>query len=131
MNLIGNYLKVLYNKYANTDNQKAITYTLDKNIVKATGEYYVEDLYSASNSLNDGRKDETNKNFLLDTIQKFSSQDNQNSQDNKLFKSSDIFKIVKNQMSKDTFYKKLNIVEAEGHITKVRKGEYQVITKNQ
>lgn len=131
----GNYLKVLYNKYASTDNQKAITYTLDNSKIKSTGHFYVEDLYLEKAPITDGRVDFTNKNVLLNTIEEFLSQDNQGSQDsqnNYTFKTSDIIEIlVPHKMSKDTYHNKLKSLVRDGDVRKLKKGEYELIAKNQ
>lgn len=131
----GNYMKVIYNKYANTDNQKSITYSLDNNIIQKTGTCYAEDFYKENYKQEDGRIDDSNKSIILNTIQNFlknkstDSQDNQDSQEDK-FKSKDILDLVSVEMSKDTFYRQLKKLTEEGQVSKLRGGKYKLNFKN-
>lgn len=124
----GKYLCMLFNKYIETDNTKAILYKINEdNWLEKLGEANIFKLYS--NTKPDKRQDSTNKDLIYNYFQSQSSQGSQN------VSSKDLMKIFVNNftqtMSKDTLYKSLDKLLEEGKIEKPEKGVYQLKIENE
>lgn len=124
----GKYLCMLYNKYIQTDNTKAILYKINEdNWLEKQGEANIFRLYSTTKT--DYRQNSTNKNLIFDFFQ------NQKSQGSQDISSADLMEAFVNNdiktMSKDTLYKSLDKLQEEGKIEKPEKGVYQLKIENE
>lgn len=124
----GKYLCMLYNKYIETDNTKAILYKInEENWLEKLGEANRFHLYSTTKP--DKRQDSTNKDLIYNYCQSLSSQGSPTTS------SADLMKMfVSNDtktMAKDTLYKSLDKLQEEGKIEKLEKGVYQLKIENE
>ncbi|HLV64126.1 AAA family ATPase [Galbibacter sp.] len=121
----GNYAFMLYNKYIENDESTAFLYKINENgwfdYLETSNKY---DLYK--HTKRDGRKDDTNLNLIYDYIKSKSSTDST------MVKSKELIStfVSTSTMSKDTLYKKLDIIENEGALEKIKKGLYEIKNDN-
>jgi hypothetical protein len=124
----GKYFCMLYNKYVETDDTKAILYKItEENWLEKLGEVNRFQLYSETKP--DKRQDSTNKDLIYNYCQSQSSQGSQG------ISSSDLMTMfvsnVTQTMSKDTLYKSLDKLKEEGKINQLKKGVYQIKIQNE
>lgn len=124
----GKYFCILYNKYVETDDTKAILYIItEENWLEKLGEVNRFQLYSETKP--DKRQDSTNKDLIYNYCQSQSSQGSQG------ISSADLMTMFVNNvtqtMSKDTLYKSLDKLKEEGKINQLKKGVYQLKIQNE
>jgi hypothetical protein len=122
----GKYLCMLYNKYIETDDTKAILYKInEENWLEKQGEANKYHLYSTTKP--DKRQDSTNKDLIYNYFQ--------SSQGSQSILSADLMKMfVSNDsktMAKDTLYALLKKLTAEGKIERLEKGVYKLKRENE
>lgn len=107
----GTYSCILYNKDSGKENNKAITYSFDENYnVLRLGESNVYDLYAETKT--DGRKNDKNKNIVVDYILGKHSQGSQSITSNEL--KSEF--VENNTFSKQTLYSVIKCLKEDGSI---------------
>ena len=124
----GKYFCTLFNKYVETDDTKVILYRInEENWLENLGEENKFRIYTATKP--DYRQDSTNKDLIYNYCQSQSSQGSQ------ITVTADLMKTFVNNdtktMSKDTLYKSLDKLKAEGKIETPEKGVYKLKNENE